>query len=61
MQKPAFLANLTRAIGLLSLEEIELKDESLAKVLDMVRQAHHKREKVNNFNPASVHPELVEG
>jgi len=35
--------------------------EPLAKVLDMVRQAHHKREKVNNFNPASVHPELVEG
>jgi hypothetical protein len=35
--------------------------EPLAKVLDRVRQAHHKREKVNNFNPASVHPELVEG
>ena len=38
-----------------------LTNEPLAKVLDVVRQAHHKREKVNNLNPASVHPELVEG
>jgi hypothetical protein len=40
---------------------MNIKGEPLAKVLDMVRQAHHKREKVNNFNPSSVHPELVEG
>jgi hypothetical protein len=33
----------------------------LAKVWDMVRQAHHEREKINNFILASVHPELVEG
>jgi hypothetical protein len=39
----------------------ELKNEPLAKIVWVVRQAHHEREKGNDFNPTSVRPELVEG
>lgn len=35
--------------------------EALAKVLFMVRQAHHERKKVNNSSMTSVRPELAEG
>jgi hypothetical protein len=35
--------------------------EPLAKVVQVVRQAHHERQKGNDFNPTSVRPELVEG
>jgi hypothetical protein len=35
--------------------------EPLAKVVQVVRQAHHERQKGNDFNPTSVRPEPVEG
>ncbi|MDO9041891.1 MAG: hypothetical protein Q7U64_06065 [Desulfocapsaceae bacterium] len=35
--------------------------EALAKVIFMVRQAHHERKKVNNSSMTSIRPELAEG
>jgi hypothetical protein len=33
----------------------------LTKSMDVVRQAHHERKKVNKFNTTTVRPEPVEG